>query len=144
MSLARALTYALAAASWLLVDFVTWRTHGMLASSSLVDVVRLARAHEAQVSSVDIAAIAALPILGAALGALCAWGSPVVALIRIALALVGVGTALALLLGLGAGQNAAFGPGAWLAVAGVVAAIVGVVIDGISVALRCLPLESAS
>ncbi|BBH17235.1 hypothetical protein Back2_15220 [Nocardioides baekrokdamisoli] len=144
MFAARTLAYAVAGVSWLMVDFVTWRTHGTLASSSLADVVRLARAHEAHVSPGNVMAITAVPVLGAALGALCAWRNRLVAWVRIAVAAGGVCTAIALIAGLGKGEGSAFGPGAWLAMAGVVAAATGVVIDGFFLVIRRRPIESAS
>lgn len=144
MSLARTLAYALAGSAWLLVDFVRWRTHGMLASSTLVDVVRLTRAHEAHVSQLAIVCIAALPTVGAGLAALSVWRSRVVAGVRVALALAGGGVSIGLLTTLGHGEGSSFGPGAWLAIAGLACAVVGAALDGSDVAIRRRPLESAS
>ena len=144
MSLARTLAYALAGTAWLLVDFVRWRTHGMLASSTLVDVVRLTRAHEAHLSQVSVICIAALPIVGAGLAALSVWRSRVVAGLRVALALAGCGVSIGLLTGLGNGVDSSFGPGAWLAVAGLACAVLGAAFDATDVAIQRRALESAS
>lgn len=143
MLYARTVAYALAGAAWLLVDFVTWRTHGALASSSLADVVRLARAHEAEVSAMALVSIAALPITAAALAALSAWSSRVVAGVRLVLALAGAGLSIGLLISLRPEGSSSLGPGAWLAIAGLVCAAVGAVFDGAAVASRRRPIESA-
>lgn len=144
MHVVRAVAHVVAGTCWLIADFVTWRTHGTLASSSLVDVVRLQRAHEAHISGPDIAAIAALPLLGSALAACSAWQSRAAGWIRVALALAGIGVSVGLLIGLGNGSGASLGPGAWLVITGSAGAGFGAAGDLIAVAVRRRALKSAS
>lgn len=144
MHIVRVVAYLVAGTLWLLVDFVTWRTHGMLASSSLVDVMRLQRSHEAHVSSLAVGSIAALPIVGSGLAALSLWRSRVASGVRVALALTGSGVSIGLLVALGHGPGSSLGPGAWLAITGTACAVVGAAFDGSAVAIRRRPLESAS
>lgn len=125
------LLWATASVCWLMQAFVPWTATGALSSSSTLDLLALVRLGvvDALVSPGAVALLVLLPACGVGIGVTAARRAGSLTWLRTALSVVGVAATGLLAVQLTGGQAARLGLGGYLAVAGLLGAVLALALS---------------